>query len=150
MDTTTLPTPEHCLADFCLIPVRLPIPTLQKHNLTTLPDRDCIRLRLSPSRRCPTTHRAIRPEIRDALCRNDPWCVPLLRVLLVELNISTCFLPICSGKQMTAHELVDFCDTSILTRSSFNHSRGILGPSTPGYWPGAYATAQAGHCTHSD
>lgn len=151
MDTTTLPTPEHCLADFCLIPVRLPIPTLHRHNLTTLPDWDCIRLRLSPGSRCPTTNRAIRPEIRDALRRNDSWCVFLFIVVLVELNIPTCFLPILSREaNATAHKLVGCCDTSFLTCFSFNQSRRILGPSTPGYWPGAYTSTQAGHCTHSD
>lgn len=78
MDTTTLPTPDHCLADFCLIPVSPKVAPPTKHNLTSLPDRDSLSLSLSPSSRRPAPNRAIRREICHALCRNNPRYVTYL------------------------------------------------------------------------
>ena len=78
-DISSIPTPAHCTADFCLIPVLHPPPItgitpaglVPKHTNKLHPDRNLQRFCLRPSRRCAKTDRAIRVEILHALSGDD-------------------------------------------------------------------------------
>lgn len=50
MDYKSLKTPEHCLADFCLIPVRPHTPQNPNPTLTAILDRDRVGVSLGPNR----------------------------------------------------------------------------------------------------
>ncbi|PIG84162.1 hypothetical protein AARAC_011213, partial [Aspergillus arachidicola] len=88
---SSIPTPAHCTADFCLIPVRsespFQNPSIDPDNTsgkdqTTIqltqnprircPDWHLLPLRLRPNRRRPTPNREIRSQVRDAQRRHNP------------------------------------------------------------------------------
>lgn len=88
-DIDSIPTPDHCTADFCLIPVppsqnpsacTLNRQHIHTEELTYVPckyiDRNSLRLRISTDRRRATPNRKVGVEVCHAFCWDDLRCFP--------------------------------------------------------------------------